>query len=385
MICAVSSFYERVSVMVNKRRVKKMILAAAAVLAALVILLAAAAAVVFRREIATAASVKNAGGGLYTMNCTYDYNLDKLLETGVTTDRELVDFITGNLLRGIVDIDVDVEGYACTTFNAREEDGDFLFGRNFDYMPAPCMLVRTDPEDGYASVSMVNLEFAGYALDYLPDGPLDRVMTLAAPLIPVDGMNEKGLCIGVLELENGPTHQNTGKTGLTTTAMIRLVLDRAASIEEAVGLFRSVDMHDSAGCGYHYQITDASGASVILEYVNDEIVLHQPPRTGNTAGCQTAANYYVDKSVDDPKGFGQERCGEVLKTLNASNGVLSTDDAVKLLGRVSMDDQADPNGYVCDTLWSAVYNSTALTVTLCTNLDYAAFREFSLFEAKQAD
>jgi len=366
--------------MPKKGKVKKILLTAVSVMAALIILLTAAAAVVFRREIASAASVKSEGGGLYTMNCAYDYNLDKLLEAGVASDRELVDFITDNLTRGIVDIEVDIEGYACTTFNARsEEDGDALFGRNFDYMPAPCMLVRTDPADGYASISMVNLEFAGYALDYLPDGPLDRVMTLAAPFIPADGMNEKGLCIGVLELENGPTHQNTGRKGLTTTAMIRLILDKAASVEEAVGLFRAYDMHDSAGCGYHYQITDASGASVILEYVNGKIVLHDPPQTGSHAFCQTAANYYVDQSVDDPKGFGQERCGEVLRTLDAANGILTTGDAMRLLSRVSMQDQADPNGYVCDTLWSAVYNSTELTLTLCTGLDYETVREYALF------
>lgn len=370
--------------MPKKRSVKKGILIAVSVFAALAVLLAAGAAVVFRREIATAASVKNEGGGLYTMNCTYDYNLDKLVQTGVTSDQELVDFITANLLRGVVRVKVDIGDYACTTFNARTPDGGFLFGRNFDYMPAPCMLVRTDPPDGYASVSMVNLEFAGYSFDYMPDGPLDRVMTLAAPFIPADGMNEKGLCIGVLELENGPTHQNTGKTGLTTTAMIRLVLDKAANVEEAVALFRGYDMHDSAGCGYHYQITDASGASVVLEYVGGKIVLHHPEQAGKAAGCQTAANYYIEKSVDDPKGFGQKRCGEVLRTLNASSGVLTADGAMRLLGRVSMDGQADPNGYVCDTLWSAVYNSTKLTVTLCTGLDYSTVREYSLFEPAQA-
>ena len=133
--------------MPKKRSMKKGILIAVSVFAALAVLLAAGAAVVFRREIATAASVKNEGGGLYTMNCTYDYNLDKLLQTGVTSDQELVDFIAANLLRGVVRVKVDIGDYACTTFNARTPDGGFLFGRNFDYMPAPCMLVRTDPPD----------------------------------------------------------------------------------------------------------------------------------------------------------------------------------------------------------------------------------------------
>ena len=57
-------------------------------------------------------------------------------------------------------------------------------------------------------------------------------------------MNEKGLSIGVLEVEKHPTFQMTKKTNLTTTAIIRAVLDKAATVEEAIAIFEKYDMRD---------------------------------------------------------------------------------------------------------------------------------------------
>lgn len=261
--------------MKNKKALKITLIVVASVLV-LLIILTSVLAIVYDDEIDDLSTVTKVADGFYTMNCEYDYDLSALLEHGVSSEQELVDYILEQLCRGVISPSIDISSYACTTFNAYTVDGDALFARNFDYTNAPCMLVWTTPKDGYASVSMTNLEFCGYSDEYLPEGFFNKVMTLAAPYIPVDGMNEKGLCIGVLELENGPTNQNTDKVDLTTTTMIRLVLDRAASVDEAIELFRSYDMHDSVGYGYHYQISDASGNSVVLEYVNNEISLIYP-------------------------------------------------------------------------------------------------------------
>ena len=62
-----------------------------------------------------------------------------------------------------------------------EESDGYLFGRNFDLNASPGMFVRTQPEDGYASISMVNLGFIGYGEEKLPDSMKDALLTLAAP------------------------------------------------------------------------------------------------------------------------------------------------------------------------------------------------------------
>ena len=59
---------------------------------------------------------------------------------------------------------------------------------------------------------------------------------LTAPFICLDGVNEKGVSIAVLTLPSDPTMHDTGKPKLATSLLFRLVLDRAATTDEALEL-----------------------------------------------------------------------------------------------------------------------------------------------------
>lgn len=50
--------------------------------------------------------------------------------------------------------------------------------------------------------------------------------------------------------------------------MLRLILDYADNVEEAVEIASGYDLHDSAKTSYHYMVADASGKSAILEWVD---------------------------------------------------------------------------------------------------------------------
>lgn len=100
------------------------------------------------------------------------------------------------------------------------------------------MLVYSTPKDGYKSVAFA-------ALDNISANTADaslksRLACLTAPFVCLDGMNEKGVSIAVLTLDSEPTKQNTGKPTIATTLAIRLVLDKAASTEEAVELLKTM-------------------------------------------------------------------------------------------------------------------------------------------------
>ena len=165
-----------------------------------------------------------------------DYGLDEFLETGAKTDSELAGFIVKKLMKGLP-VQISLPNLGCSTFAAETPEGEKLFARNFDNKEASYALVHTDPEDGYESISMVNLSYIGFT-----DGSSlqDKALALAAPYIPLDGVNEAGLAIGVLQLYNEPTVQETGKTPITTTSAIRMVLDKAATVDEAMGLLEAV-------------------------------------------------------------------------------------------------------------------------------------------------
>lgn len=319
-------------------------------------------------------SVTMVEDGFYTMNYTYDYDVDKLLEEGVSSHVQLI-------FKGLCDAAFGgIKGLGCTTFNSVTPGGDYIFGRNFDYTDSDYMLVWTDPEGGYASVSSVALVFNGYDSDFTPQSEDNRELTLLAPYAPLDGINEKGLSIAILELEKKPVFQTTEKVDLTTTTIVRAVLDKAANVDEAVEIFNSYDLRDFllGGCTYHYQIADAYGNSVVVEYVDGQMnLIHPETKTGSAVDYIVAANYFLTEGVDDPDGMGYERADKVYAALNASRGITSESYAMQILKSVSMKDDS-LHGYICSTLWSAVYNMNDLTADICVNNNYDRVYKFSL-------
>ena len=349
-------------------------------------------------------SITKVADNYYLMDYTYDYDLDTLLESksgnSTTVGMLLYSFadvflqlnpeakkIISNL--GFY-IDIDNEGvsdffskisdfasFGCTTFNATTPSGDKLFARNYDYMDSPGMTVWTHPKDGYASVSTVSLYFFGYGGSFLPEDLLTSLLTLLAPYIPVDGMNEKGLSIGVLELETPETFQQTEKKDITTTAVIRHVLDHAATVDEAIAIFNEFDMHDllGAGCTYHYQVADANGDTAIIEYVNGETTVIKPDETGTLV----ATNFWLSEGVDDSDGVGHDRYEIAKSMLAEKNCVVSEEEAMNILDATHLEN-VDLHGYICSTIWSAVYNNTDKTFDMCAMYDFDTVYKFSVNE-----
>ena len=347
-------------------------------------------------------SITKVADNYYLMDYTYDYDLDTLLESksgnSTTVGMLLYSFadvflqlnpeakkIISNL--GFY-IDIDNEGvsdffskisdfasFGCTTFNATTPSGDKLFARNYDYMDSPGMTVWTHPKDGYASVSTVSLYFFGYGGSFLPEDLLTSLLTLLAPYIPVDGMNEKGLSIGVLELETPETFQQTEKKDITTTAVIRHVLDHAATVDEAIAIFNEFDMHDflGVGCTYHYQITDASGDTAIIEYANGETTVLRPDESETLV----ATNFWLSEGVDDPEGVGHDRYETAKSMLKENNYIVTEEEAMNILDATHLEN-ADLHGYICSTLWSIVFNNTDKTFTVCAMYDFDNVYKFSV-------
>lgn len=319
-------------------------------------------------------SIEKITDGLYTMDYTYDYDIVRMLTDGVSSHVSLIFEAINNIFSGR-----NIR-FGCSTFNSITADGEHLFSRNFDYMDADYMIVWTHPSNGYASISSVSLGFMGYDKEYTPDRLIDRAFALVAPYVPLDGINEKGLSIGVLELEKDPLFQVSGKTALTTTTMIRAVLDEAATVDEAIELFRRYDVRDFyfGGCTYHYQISDAQGNSVVIEFVDGDMKLIYPEeRTDSPVKYQGATNFYLYEGVDDPDGVGQDRLETIFNALDAKKGVTSEQEAMDILQSVSMKD-ADLHGFICSTLWSVVYNQDDLTMNLCHNNDFDTIYSFSV-------
>ncbi len=287
--------------------------------------------------------------GMYEMTYYGDYGFDEFLEVGANNDADIEAFVTRRLLKGLP-IDLGVTGDGCTAFVVKDENGNVLFGRNFDFTYAPSLQLFTAPDNGYASVSTVNLAFAGYSKDNLPEGSFfDRFLTLAAPFLPFDGMNEKGLAIALLAVPEAQAPYSFDKVTLNTTTTIRLVLDKAATIEEAIELLKQYNIYFSGGIECHYLIADASGHSVIVEYVDQELCVVE-----TEAEYQIASNFIAYDGLNIGEGFTEfERYDEVENAIETNGGMLEVRQAVQLLAHVGVFD-----GDADKLQWSVLYNLT---------------------------
>lgn len=248
------------------------------IVAVLLIILTAGGWWMFGTFITAANSIEKLEDGLYSMEYNGDYGFDDFLARGgAASDGEVANYLASFLSHGFYKMESDVQTgeFGCSTICTQDEHGTVLFGRNYDWEECQTMIVHTKPKDGYESVSTCCLDFLGFSEGYAPDGSMmDRIQTLAAIYVPLDGMNEKGLVVADLMAgDNEETHQNTEKPDLTTTTAIRLLLDRAADVDEALMLLRQYDMNSSIGSAHHLSIADTSGKSVVVEYVDGEMLV----------------------------------------------------------------------------------------------------------------
>lgn len=229
-------------------------------------------------------------------------------------------------------------------------------------------LVKTAPAGGYASLSIADLEFVGLtALTGIPEDTEARYAALCAPYLPLGGVNEKGLAVSVMYLDGDPTRQDTGKPKTLTMLAIRMILDKAATVSEAVALLEKYDMQSSGSNGsYHFMIADRSGKAVVVEYPQNQMVVLEQ---------HIATNFYLH----DGFGHGQDRY-ETLKAACAAapNGMMSEAEAMNVLKSASQPLSDDKTSY---TQWSAVYSLDTLMVSTAIKMDYDAIYDFGL-EAK---
>ncbi len=312
-------------------------------------------------KLRTISTVEKVCDGFYTMDYLHNYNCDGYLNADISNNDELIEWLLKEQFYNLP-VTIDPENFGCSAFLAETNDGEHLFGRNFDYCETDLLLVHTTSQNGYASYATVDLDFFGVGGDnsISSDSVLAKFFMLAAPYVCMDGFNEMGLGIGILELGIDEVHQDNGNPDLLVYSAIRGILDKCATVDEAIEFLESYDIHTELGNSYHLFITDVSGKSVVVEWIGNEMFVTESPLVTNHMLCEN--NY----------DFGNEfpRFDTIKNKLAETNGTLTADEAMTLLSDVSQ----EKNNYA--TEWSCVYNLTDFTVDICLDNNYDAVYSF---------
>ena len=288
---------------------------------------------------------------LYTM---HHYAPEAFVALPPKTDRPLVSISSAG-----------GQQWACSLFAALGDPVSRVFGRNFDWEFSPALLLFNHPLDGFASVSMVDIAYLGFAGDDSEDltqKPLDELVGLLdASWLPFDGMNEAGLVVGMAAVPEGYAPVDPGKETVDSLGIIRLVLDGAATVEQAVELMQGYNVDFEGQVPLHYLLADATGGAALVEYHAGQI------RVIRTETDWHHATNFKLSAVDSTSGQC-ERYDTITEELDSSGGDLDSNGALSLLERV-----AQPT-----TQWSVVYNITSGELRVVMGQAYERVHLFSL-------
>ncbi len=360
----------------------------------LIVFLAAAIAVVWGKDLKTIASVQqvDADGYLYEMTFSADYDLDEIIERDIDSNGKLLSYVYEKISRGLYKPHIENAGgtIGCTSFQVKNADGDgYLYGRNYDFYKNPTIVVKSYPKKGYASLSAVDMGHLGYSLETLPTSFAKKALCIASVYAPMDGVNEKGVCVSIMALPKMASQQDTEKHDVGTTIIMRLILDRCASVEEAIELVNSLDIrHDAkAGSGYHYMVADASGDACCIEFDKDDewktIIVRKPADSNYMIVTNHLLNpkHYSpvpDQSVGNTHSKSWWRYETVDAYMQEHDGILSLEQAQEILSAVHWKDFKWDTGLIEDTQFSNVYDQKEHSLAMRPWNDYETTYEFEL-------
>lgn len=385
----------------KRNSLSKLLRRIACALAALVIALAVAVFALWHNELATLASFQKLSdrdeahrdGAVYQINFSGDYSFDEFLsQGGASNDAELISFVTRSITKGIIPMHIKTSSIACSAFTADTQSGDRVFGRNYDFSATNTAIVYTDPGEGrHASYSTIDLSFLGLDADKDVETIGQKFLTLAAPYVPLDGINDAGVACGIFMSYQGegkgtPTDTQTDRPDITSTTLLRLILDYADSVEDAVALAQQYDLHDSASSCFHYMVADSTGRSAILEWVGTDadhdvdgaqrqlnVLWNDTDALSDSADWQIVTNFiktpgYYDGTSAEMKGL--DRYEHLAAALRETDGIVADKNAaMDLLASVGRrtwnNDDSNSN-----TVHSVVYDLTDKSVLWVGNEHY---------------
>lgn len=315
--------------------------------------------------------------GVYLMTYKMDYKLNKYLKSGSKNIKQLYDFIDKTTAVPFTNNDSttvsapktkELASYyqdeECSAFSTFDNKGNMIFARNLDLEGKhPVLALYIAPSQGYASISIVELTTLGLSDDnekllnslknYQERSPL-----LRAPYMPRNGMNEKGLVVATLNVPYEKVAYDKSKPVLGHWQVLRLLLDKAATVKEATELMKNYNCFDGS---VHFFIADADGNSAVVEYLKGEMKV-----ISSDEHFQVVTNFYL--SNKERLGKGQKRYDTAYEILKNSNSNLDEVDSMDILRTVKED----------TTVYSIIYNQGTGHVYLAYKGNYKSIYKFKL-------
>jgi hypothetical protein len=281
---------------------------------------------------------------LFVMNFSGDYGFADFLRTGTTSVSGMIhqEYSTAQS-----------PSWGCTCFSAMGNVDKKIFGRNFDYYHHVSLVLFTHPPSAFASLSTMDIHYLGLSEQTTLEQIRNSSYLRSSPYLPFDGMNEKGVAIGMMAVPHVEPPYDPRKVNLTSVQIIRLVLDYASSTESAVSLI-SMYNYVVDEEPIHFLIADRNGRSAVVEFVSGEMKVMY-----NDEPFQVSTNFIIFGS-GAPQTTTCWRYNTAYAYLKKVNGLIDETQAMNVLSSVSQS----------ITMWSAVYDMSSLAMRISPGRRY---------------
>ena len=324
--------------------------------------------------------------GLYSMTFRDDYVEKYIKAGGGDADQDILDFAKAN-----ISDDEILERYqpitssslikdACSSFNCLNSDNEYIHCRELDLLPLnyqpmfPSIIMHNIPKKGYESIAFTS--FANMGMNFTADiNPVEHEQAFKIfELIPIDGINSAGLAVNINDISNEKSYVNQneeGKTHITTTILVRLLLNKAKNVDEAIKLIQRYNLHDSdtRTTAYHLMISDKSGASCIIEFFENKIQIIRKAK-GDKIIAMT--NTEVNENFPQEEGQGSwkdcPRYKALIEKFNGYDKNITEDEAIEVLKAALQN----------TTTHTIVYNLSKKSVYFCRSQQWEQMHFFDL-------
>jgi len=218
---------------------------------------------------------------------------------------------------------------ACTIFDTKNSKNEVLVGRNFDWSKS----------NGQINFILSDKNRYGVVL-----------LSLDNPNMPYEGMNDKGLFVAISAVPNSETTINILKPIRKSLEMVKVILQKATTIDEAIEQFDKYSIAFGEFLGnplIHFKIVQKNGASAIVEFIHNKRVVIRGKKS------RILTNHYIsDLSIKADSKTTLKRYNIVKQ--NLKNGSSSIQKVFKILKKSKQK----------NTIWATVYNLTKQEVYL---------------------
>lgn len=258
----------------------------------------------------------------------------------------------------------NTKSQACSLFVAQGDSTPGVYGRNFDWTFSPVLVLFTEPSDGYASISIVDIAYLGFDRSdcgHLP-GWGRRLRLMPSVCMPFEGMNNRGLTVAIASLADTERTIDPKKKDLHQVVAMRKMLDSCCNLEEALALLEEYNIVFTPGPAVHYLIADALGKSAVVEFTEKGMEVIRPEHP-----WQVATNSYLAGASPECRNACW-RYKKADQALAKSQGSITTKQAMDILKDISNR----------GTQWSAVFDIATGCVLVSVGRNYDRVHEFQL-------